>query len=330
MRSESPGEKPTAATRLSGAPIQIVRKRMPSHWTADAIPDLTGKNAVVTGSSSGIGFETARALAVHGATVILACRNMEKARAAAARILGECPSAKVRRLHLDLSDLASVRRFAGEFGGLFEKLDILVNNAGILLVPFGRTADGFELHFGVNHLGHFALTGLLIDRILGAPGARVVTVASASHLVAAINFENLNGEKGYSRWRAYTRSKLANLLFTFELQRRFERLRAGAAAVAAHPGWTATNLFTHWPAVGGLSKTFAQSAAMGALPTLYAAAASGVRGGEYFGPGGFLHLSGFPVRERAEGKPRDPAAAARLWKVSETMTGVYFLDPPAG
>jgi NAD(P)-dependent dehydrogenase (short-subunit alcohol dehydrogenase family) len=298
---------------------------MPSQWIADVIPDLTGKKAVVTGASSGIGYETARALADHAATVILACRNAEKGRSAAERIVRKNPQAKSYFMPLDLSDLSSVRRFAGEFQARFEKLDILINNAGILLVPFGRTADGFELQFGVNHLGHFALTGLLIGRIRSTPGARVVTVGSASQRFAAIDFDNLNGEKGYGRWRAYACSKLANLLFTFELQRRFERARVDALAAAAHPGWTATNLFAHWPAVGGLSKAFAQPPAMGALPTLYAATAPDVRGGEYFGPGGFFHLSGRPVRVQPGSRSRDAAAAARLWNVSEEMTGVQYL-----
>jgi NAD(P)-dependent dehydrogenase (short-subunit alcohol dehydrogenase family) len=282
-------------------------------WIAENIPDLSGKIAVVTGANSGVGYETARALAVRGASVILACRSGEKGRAAVTRILQEHPQAKAEWMPLDLSDLAEVRRFAGEFAGRYGRLDILINNAGIMAVPFGRTADGFELQFGTNHLGHFALSGLLIERILRTPKARVVTVGSVSLFFAAIDFDDLDGSKGYGRWSAYARSKLANLLFTHELQRRFDAAGADAIAAAAHPGWTTTRLFVYLRMISILSGAFAQTPAMGALPVLYAATAPDVRGGEYFGPGGFLQLGGYPVRVHPGTRAGDPAVAARLW-----------------
>ena len=219
---------------------------MTSNWAAENIPDLTDKIVIVTGANSGIGYEMARALARKQATVILACRNKDKGEAAVRQIVQEYPRAKAEFMPLDLSDLASVRRFASEFAIHYDRLDILINNAGIMAVPFGRTADGFELQLGTNHLGHFALTGLLLHRIIRTPQARVVTVSSGGHRFGVIDFDNLNTEKDYDRTRAYSQSKLANLLFTYELQKRFEGAGVDAIAVAAHPGWTATNLQAHW------------------------------------------------------------------------------------
>jgi NAD(P)-dependent dehydrogenase (short-subunit alcohol dehydrogenase family) len=301
---------------------------MTQTWTAGNIPDLTGKIVVVTGANSGIGYEEARALAGKKATVILACRNEEKGRAAAARIVAEHPQAWVELMRVNLSDLASVRRFAGEFAARFERLDILINNAGIMAVPPGKTADGFELQFGTNHLGHFALTGLLIGRILHTPRARIVTVSSGGHRFAAMDFGNLNAEKGYDPQRAYAQSKLANLLFTYELQRRLESAGADAISTAAHPGWTATNLGPDWRMVRLISKLIAQEAAMGALPELYAATAPEVHGGDYYGPGGFQEIRGYPVKVQSSNKSADRDAAFKLWKASEEMTGVRFLDSP--
>jgi NAD(P)-dependent dehydrogenase (short-subunit alcohol dehydrogenase family) len=218
---------------------------MTSNWTAENIPDLTGKVAIVTGANSGIGCEMARALARKAATVILACRSQEKGVAAVEQIGREYPAAKAELMQLDLSDLASVRRFAGDFTGRYDRLDILINNAGIMMTPFGHTADGFELQFGTNHLGHFALTGLLLDLILHTHRARVVTVSSSGHRFGKIDFDNLNAEQVYSRTAAYGQSKLANLLFTYELQKRFKVAGVDSIAAAAHPGWTATNLQAH-------------------------------------------------------------------------------------
>jgi NAD(P)-dependent dehydrogenase (short-subunit alcohol dehydrogenase family) len=299
---------------------------MMPEWTAETMPDLSGKVAIVTGANSGIGFEEARALASKSATVILACRNQQKGEAALERILQEHPRAKAERMQLDLSDLSSVRRFAGEYADRFDRLDILLNNAGIMAVPYGKTAGGFELQFGTNHLGHFALTGLLIERIRRTPEARVVTVSSGGHRFAEMDFGNLNAEKGYDPQRAYAQSKLANLLFTYELQRRFEKAGIDAIAAAAHPGWTATNLGPDWKMVRLITKIIAQTAEMGALPALYAATAPDVRGGEYYGPGGWQEIRGFPAKVRSSARSYDAAAASRLWSVSETMTGVRILD----
>jgi NAD(P)-dependent dehydrogenase (short-subunit alcohol dehydrogenase family) len=299
---------------------------MASSWSSKNIPDLSGKTAVVTGANSGIGFEAADALAGKSATVVLACRHKERGEAAVERILHNHPLVKTEVMHLDLADLSSVRAFAREFENRFHRLDMLINNAGIMAVPFGKTADGFELQLGTNHLGHFALTGLLIGPISRTPGARVVTVSSVSHRVTGIDFDNLQGEKDYGPWKAYEQSKLANLLFTFELQRRFEKAGIDAIAAAAHPGWTTTNLFAYLRMVSILSSAFAQTPAMGALPILYAAAAPDVRGGEYFGPAGLFHLSGYPVRAAAGTGACDENNAAQLWTVSETMTGIRYLS----
>jgi NAD(P)-dependent dehydrogenase (short-subunit alcohol dehydrogenase family) len=299
---------------------------MTTHWTAENIPDLTGKIAVVTGANSGIGFETARALVRKQAAVILACRNREKGQAADRRIDREFPGAKAELGLLDLSDLASVRRFAGEFARRHDRLDILINNAGIMRPPFGRTADGFELQFGVNHLGHFALTGLLLGRIVRTPGARVVAVSSGGHRFGRIDFFNLNAEKGYDAGAAYGQSKLANLLFAYELQRRFDHAGVDAVSAAAHPGWTSgTNLAVHWRMVRLLSRFIGQTPDMGALPALYVATAPDVRGGGYYGPDGFLELGGYPAELRSSGRSYDPAVAARLWSISEELTGVRYL-----
>jgi len=297
---------------------------MTSNWTAEHIPDLTGKVAIVTGANSGIGYEMARALARKRATVILACRNEEKGEAAVRQIRQEYPQAKAELLQVDLAELASVRRFADDFATRYDRLDILINNAGVMATPFARTADGFELQFATNHLGHFALTGLLLAHILRTPRARVVTVSSWGHHFGAIDFDNLNAEKGYNPDRAYAQSKLANLLFTHELQRRFESAGVEALAAAAHPGWAATNLPVHRPVVRLLTPLIGQKAEMGALPALYAATAPDVQGGGYYGPGGWGGLRGYPTRARPNDRAHDVAVAARLWAASEELTGVRY------
>jgi NAD(P)-dependent dehydrogenase (short-subunit alcohol dehydrogenase family) len=299
---------------------------MASKWTAGDIPDLTGKTAVVTGANRGIGFEIARALAGKGATVVLACRDQEKGREAAQRIRAEHPAAQADVMALDLADLAPVRRFAAEFARGHKRLDVLVANAGIMAVPFGRTADGFELQFGTNYLGHFALTGLLLPALLRAPGARVVVMSSDGHRFAKMDFDNLNAEKKYNPQAAYGYSKIANLLFTYELARRFEKAGIDAIAAAAHPGWTKTDLAANWRWVRLTSQIIGQAPAMGALPALYAATAPDVRGGDYFGPGGFMGLRGHPTSARSSDLTHDPDLAARLWSVSEELTGVRYLS----
>jgi len=265
---------------------------MKSRWTAENIPDLSGKIAIVTGANSGIGYATARALARKDARVIMACRNREKGVAALGKIVEEYPVANAELIQLYLSDLTSVRRLVAEFSSHYDRLDLLINNAGIMRTPFGRTTDGFELQFGTNHLGHFALTGLLLEPISRSPGARVVTVSSGGERLGAIDFENLNAEKGYDAGTAYGLSKFSNLLFTYELHRRFERAGFDALAVAAHPGWTVTNLQVHWPMLQFLNPFIGQQPEMGALPSLYAATAPDVQGSEYYGPNAGWNCAG--------------------------------------
>ncbi|GAA3650673.1 SDR family NAD(P)-dependent oxidoreductase [Nonomuraea antimicrobica] len=280
-------------------------------WTPDSMPDLTGKAAIVTGANSGIGLPTALELARHGAHVTVAARDPAKGAEAVARIRTAVPGAQAEYGRLDLSDLASVRRFAEGV----RKVDLLVNNAGIAMVPRRETKDGFELQFGTNHLGHFALTGLLLPLLTAAPGARVVTVSSDAHAMGRIDFDNLDLERGYGRMSAYGRSKLANLLFALELQRRAERAGADLSSTAVHPGMTATGIVGLGP-FQPLLRLVMKSAAAGAVPSLYAAASPDVRGGEYLGPG--------PKRLRPSEAARSEDLAARLWDVSEELTGVRF------
>jgi NAD(P)-dependent dehydrogenase (short-subunit alcohol dehydrogenase family) len=301
-------------------------------WTTADMPDLTGKVIIVTGANSGIGFEAAKEFARKGAQTILACRSMDRAEDALDEILAEIPNAPAEIMELDLASLDSVRAFAAAFKAKYERLDVLVNNAGIMMVPYGTTEDGFERHFGTNHLGHFALTSLLLDLILGTPGARVVNVSSNGHRMGSMNFENLifAEGKGYSRTGAYGRSKLANLLFTYELQRRFNAAGANALSVAAHPGTSRTNLTSHleeqWYGrlLGPLVLGMLQSAAMGALPTIRAAVDPAVKGGEYYGPGGFMEQRGYPVRVESSAASHNEANARRLWQISEELTGIEF------
>jgi NAD(P)-dependent dehydrogenase (short-subunit alcohol dehydrogenase family) len=282
------------------------------------MPDLQGRRVIVTGASSGIGRATAHALTAAGASVVLAVRDLERGRAAAASMLGET---EVR--HLDLASLASVRAFAAEWSG---PIDLLINNAGIMAPPLSRTEDGFELQFGTNHLGHFALTNLLLAHVTG----RVVTVSSTGHRLGRIDFDDLNWErKPYSAWRAYAQSKLANLLFTAALQRRLSQVGSSVLSNAAHPGYASTNLQFHsgsrlqdWFS-GIANRVLAQSAADGALPTLYAALAD-VAGNSYAGPGGFLEQRGRPKLVGRSTAAQDMAAARRLWDVSEQLTDVGF------
>lgn len=292
-------------------------------WGAEQVPDQTGRVAIITGSNSGIGFETARVLAGKGATVIMACRNLDKANPKAEEIRAAHPGCNVEVMRLDLSNLDSVRQFAEEFRAKHSRLDLLVNNAGIMVPPYGKTAQGFETQFGVNHLGHFALTGLLLDLLLSTPGSRVVTVSSIAHYLGKIDFSDLNWERGYKAQAAYGQSKLANLLFTYELQRRLAAAGKDTLAVAAHPGWTSTNLQEHAPSVKFMNRFFAQEPLMGALPTLYAATESDVKGGEYYGPSGFLEMNGPPKRVNSNKRSRDEKVAERLWNVSQELTGVH-------
>ena len=294
------------------------------HWTVEDIPDQTGKIAVVTGANSGIGYETARALARKGAATILACRNQQKGETAVNQIKAENPQGTAELMLLDLADLASVRRFAAEFANRYHRLDLLINNAGVMTPPFGKTVDDFELQFGINHLGHFALTGQLLDLILRTPRSRIVNISSLMHRRGAINFDDLNSKQGYNRQAAYGQSKLANLLFTYELQRQLQAAGQEAIAAAAHPGWTATNLQQYSGVSNFLNRFLAQSPEMGALPTLYAAAAEEVHGGDYYGPSQRFESVGYPQKVKSNGRSHDEAVAAKLWAVSEKLTGVVY------
>ena len=299
-----------------------------SDWTTADIPDQHGRVAVVTGANSGLGLVTARELARAGARVVLACRSAEKGETAAARIGSAAPGADVQPAVLDLTDLESVRAFAATAP---DRLDLLVNNAGVMATPRRVTADGFESQFGTNHLGHFALTGLVLGKLLAAPAPRVVTVSSTLHRTGTIDFDDLQGERKYSRWGAYGQSKLANLMFCFELQRRAVAADTALLSLAAHPGYAATNLhsdatdrfYERWYMAIG-NKLLAQSADMGALPTLYSATVPDLPGGTYVGPGGRSEQRGYPQVVGAAGKAYDEQAWARLWEVSETLTGVHY------
>ena len=300
-------------------------------WTFDDIPDQTGRTAIVTGANTGLGLETARMLALKGATVVLACRNLDKGKAALARIQSEQPKGIASLAALDLSDLDSVAAFAADFSATHERLDLLINNAGVMVPPLSRTKQGFELQFGTNHLGHFALAGRLMPLILRTPDARVVVVASTAQRAGKIDFNDLNWERRpYRPWAAYGQSKLANMMFALELQRRLAASSSQVRATAAHPGWTATDLQRTTGFVRLLNPIFAMKPAGGAMPTLRAATDPAAQGGTYWGPRGLLEISGPPVPARIPGPAQDEAVAARLWQVSEALTGVSFpLAAPA-
>ena len=295
-------------------------------WTSEQISDQSGRVALVTGANSGLGLVTARELARHGAHTVLACRNQAKGEEARRAI----ETAKVEVAELDLASLDSVRAFAERLHSEHDGIDLLVNNAGVMATPRRRTADGFELQFGTNHLGHFALTGQVIDLLEGRDDSRVVTLSSATHRFGRIAFDNLAGEHHYFRWRAYGQSKLANLLFALELDRRLRAAGSTVKSVAAHPGWAATNLQHAGPTrldellMVVPNKVFAQSDEMGALPTLYAATEPGIEGGTYVGPDGVAEQRGHPKKVSPNAAARDEAVARRLWEVSEQLTGVRF------
>ena len=302
-----------------------------SNWTTADIPDQTGRTAVVTGANTGLGYQTAAALAAKGAHVVLAVRNTDKGNDAAARITAAHPDASVDVQELDLTSLDSVRAAADQLRSRHDSIDLLINNAGVMMTPKDVTKDGFELQFGTNHLGHFAFTGLLLDRVLAAPGSRVVTVSSVGHRFArnGIRFDDLQWEKDYSRVGAYGQAKLANLMFTYELQRRLQG--SNTIAAASHPGGSRTELARNLPrllnvAMPVLEPLF-QSAEMGALPTLRAATDPGVIGGQYFGPDGFGEQRGYPKVVGSSRASHDVAAQRRLWAVSEELTGVTFAVP---
>ena len=308
-------------------------------WTAANIPDLTGKVVAVTGASSGIGFEAAKEFARKGAETILACRSPERGQRAVDAIRAEVPGARADLMLLDLASLASIERFAVAFSKRYSRLDVLANNAAVMGGPYAQTEDGFERQVGTNHLGHFALTGRLLDVLLATPEARVVNVSSLAHRRGQIDLDDLLYEKGgYGGWTAYFRTKLLNLLFTYELQRRFERAGAEAHSLAAHPGFTATHLgddlanrwkFEWWYR---LFNVLVQGPAMGALPTLRAATDPEAKGGQYYGPRGLFEERGRPVVVTSSEASHNEADARRLWAISEELTGVRYaqLEASAG
>jgi NAD(P)-dependent dehydrogenase (short-subunit alcohol dehydrogenase family) len=308
---------------------------MSTKWTTDQMPDQHGRTAVVTGANSGLGLITTRELARAGASVVLACRNTDKGASAAREIKDAVPNAAVEVEALDLGSLASVRSFAERFRDLHGELDLLINNAGVMAPPRSVTADGFELQFGTNHLGHFALTALLIGAMEGRQDARVVTLSSGAHKFGRIDFDDLQRERRYNRWRAYGQSKLANLLFALELDRRLRAAGSQISSLGAHPGYAATNLQSAAvPALDRVvmvvtNRVLAQSADMGALPTLYAATFPGLEGGTYVGPDGIAEQRGYPQPVSPNKAARDEEVARRLWSVSEELTKIR-LDPAGG
>src|ERR1700728_148670 len=303
-----------------------------SKWTPRQMPPQQGRLAIVTGANSGIGYQTARYLARAGATVILACRRAAKGEAAWAKIVAENSAAKVEVRALDVADLNSVRRFAAEFLGEGKALDLLINNAGVMAIPERRTTpQGFEMQFGTNHLGHFALTGLLLPALLQQPNSRVVAVASIAHKGGKLNFDDLNGERGYDPRGAYQQSKLANLVFGLEFDRRLRAHSADTASVIGHPGVAGTNIVSTGMGAGLKARIanmvvslFAQSDDRGSWPLVYAATSSEVHGGGYYGPDGIAEIKGMPVEVKPKPQALDPAAGKRLWEVSETLTGVRY------
>lgn len=301
-------------------------QQMASRWDESRLSDQSGKTMVITGGNSGIGFEAAKMLAGKGARVVLAVRSMERGQEAARAIRASNPEAEVDVMHLDLSRLDSVRNFADAYLAKYDSLSVLVNNAGVMAPPHRKTTDGFELQFGTNHLGHFALTGRLLPRLLQTEGSRVVVVSSAAHKAGKIHFENLDGSKRYRRWAFYSQSKLANLLFMRELQRRLAAAGAKTIAVACHPGFASTKLVSNGMGnlLGVLSKPFGQSAYMGALPTVYAATESGLQGGAYVGPTGRGGMRGYPGLSPSTTLSKDMDLAKRLWALSEQLTGVQY------
>jgi NAD(P)-dependent dehydrogenase (short-subunit alcohol dehydrogenase family) len=312
---------------------------MTTRWTTADMPDLRDGTVVVTGANSGLGYEATRAFAAAGATVVMACRSRDRAESARAEIARRVDDATLDVREVDLGDLDSVQQFADEVRADYDDLRVLCNNAGVMAIPRSETADGFETQFGVNHLGHFALTGHLLDRLVETDGeSRVVTQSSGLHERGDVDFDDLHGQRAYDRWDAYAQSKLANVLFGYELDRRLEAAGVeSVTSVVCHPGYAATNLQYRGPEARGsrvrmaavkvANSLLAQSAEMGALPMLYAATADDVTGGDYVGPGGFMDMRGYPETQRSSDRSYDEATAARLWSVSTDLTGVEYALP---
>jgi NAD(P)-dependent dehydrogenase (short-subunit alcohol dehydrogenase family) len=311
-----------------------MRNGQGDRWTEADVPAQRGRTVVITGANTGLGFETARVLAARGARVVLACRDLGRAKEAAVRILGRSSQSAatpddVQAVRLDLASLASVREAADQIGSAYGQVDLLINNAGVMMTPRARTTDGFELQLGVNHLGHFALTGLLLGLMLDRESSRVVTVSSNGHKSGRIDFDDLQSQRRYRRMAAYYQSKLANLMFTYELQRRLEGAKARTQSLAAHPGKARTELTRYLPGWARLEdivveQPFGHSAAMGALATLRAATDPAAQGSEYYGPAGRGELRGYPRLVDSSERARDIDAQQRLWRESERLTGVNY------
>jgi NAD(P)-dependent dehydrogenase (short-subunit alcohol dehydrogenase family) len=296
-----------------------------AQWTTENITDQTGRVILITGASSGIGKETARAFAQKNAKVIIAARNMTKGKAAADSIRKQFNAADVTVHELDLASLASVKAFAEKISHEYPRLDILIDNAGVMMCPYAKTADGFEIQFGTNHLGHFALTLRLLPLLKKTEGSRVVVVSSLGHNRGNLDFSDLNWEKRkYNTGRAYCDTKLANLYFAYELSRKLAAENSGLKVTAAHPGWTATELQRHKSIFKFLNYFMAQNAAMGALPTLRAAIDDAAAPGDYFGPSGRSELRGYPIKVASNALSHNVEAARKLWQLSEAMTGVNY------
>lgn len=294
-------------------------------WTEDRVPDQTGRTAIVTGANAGLGYETALALGRKGARVVLACRSEDRGRLALDALRARVPEGRFELSLLDLSDLSSVRTFAERTLSDHDRLDLLINNAGVMIPPLTRTTDGFELQIGVNFLGHFALTGLLLDRIEATPGSRVVTLSSVAHRGARIDFDSFTGDRPYRPVRAYQQSKLACLMHALELHERLRARGSRVRSLGAHPGGTRTELQRHNRAVHALTRVLAMDGAQGALPTLFAATEPSARGGDYIGPSGLFEMRGYPTRAKIDARARDAGVRARLWDEAETLTGVSYL-----
>ncbi|QMU55550.1 MAG: SDR family NAD(P)-dependent oxidoreductase [Nitrosopumilus sp.] len=304
---------------------------MKQKWMFDDIPDLSGKTIIVTGSNSGLGFESIKSLSAKGAETILACRNVNSGKSAKGQILEEYPNAQINVMNLDLADLKSIHSFTDKIGEQHQKIDVLLNNAGIIC-PYKKTLDGFEMQLGTNHLGHFALTGLLLHLLKNAKGSRVVNVSSLGHKFGKLDFDNLMFENGgYSIFKAYGNTKLSNLLFTYELQRKFEKFNVDCIAVAAHPGVAKSNLSKYIIkkplykiGMAIANSIMSQNTSMGAMPEIRASVDPLVKGGDYFGPGGFQEWIGYPITVKSNDASHDLDNAKRLWEVSEKLTKIEY------